>query len=201
MNSDLTVLIRKSFTLILLALIVASGCNSSEESAKTERQFLSIGTAPPGGAFFPVGSAIAQTVSANRGELTWQISAEATKGTQENIRRLSSGELDFAMANSAISYFAVRGESGWEKQYSIRTVMTLYPNVALFIAPKSSGVKTIADLKGERVTVGVAGAGFEFFVRPILQAHGVTYDDFKPLYNTQTGAVDMLADGSAVAAF
>ena len=201
MNSDLTVLTRKSFTLILLALIIASGCSSSEESAKTERHFLSIGTAPPGGAFFPVGSAIAQTVSNNRGELTWQVSAEATKGTQENIRRLSSGELDFAMANAAISYFAVRGESGWEKQYSIRTVMTLDPNVALFIAPKSSGVKTIADLKGKRVTVGVAGAGFEFFIRPILQAHGVTYDDFKPLYNTQTGAVDMLADGSAAAAF
>ncbi len=60
MNLDLTVITRKSFTLILLALIVASGCNSSEESAKTERQFLSIGTAPPGGAFFPVGSAIAK---------------------------------------------------------------------------------------------------------------------------------------------
>ena len=201
MKSDLTILIRKSFTLILLAFIVVSGCSSSEESAKTERQFLSIGTAPPGGAFFPVGSAIAQVVSANRGELSWQVSAEATKGTQENIRRLASGELDFAMANAAISYFAVRGESGWEKQYSIRTVMTLGPNIAFFITPKSSGVKKIADLKGKRVTVGVAGAGFEFFVRPILQAHGVTYDDFKPLYNTQTGAVDMLADGSAAAAF
>ncbi|TDI94044.1 MAG: TAXI family TRAP transporter solute-binding subunit, partial [Caldithrix sp.] len=79
--------------------------------------------------------------------------------------------------------------------------MTLYPNVALFIAPKSSGVKKIADFKGKRITVGVAGAGFEFFVQPILQAHGVTYDDFKPLYNTQAGAVDMLADGSAAAAF
>jgi len=201
MNSGLNVLAPKPFTLILLAFIIASGCSSSGDSAKTERQFLSIGTAPPGGAFFPVGSAIAQVVSANRGKLTWQISAEATKGTQENIRRLASGELDFAMANAAISYFAVRGESGWEKQYSIRTVMTLAPNVALFITRKSSGVKKIADLKGKRVTVGVAGAGFEFFVRPILQAHGVTYDDFTPLYNTQAGAVDMLADGSAAAAF
>ncbi len=201
MNSGLKLLTGKSFALILLVFIGASGCSSSEDNIKAERRFLSIGTAPPGGAFFPVGSAIAQVVSANKGELSWQVSAEATKGTKENIRRLASGELDFAMANSAISYFAVRGESGWEKQYSIRTVMTLYPNVALFIAPKSSGVKKIADFKGKRITVGVAGAGFEFFVQPILQAHGVTYDDFKPLYNTQAGAVDMLADGSAAAAF
>ena len=119
MKFILSFLTRKPFTLILLAFIGFSGCGSSEESDKTERQFLSIGTAPPGGAFFPVGSAIAQAVSNNRGELPWQVSAEATKGTQENIRRLSSGELDFAMANSAISYFAVRGEDGWEKKYSI----------------------------------------------------------------------------------
>ena len=61
--------------------------------------------------------------------------------------------------------------------------------------------KELTDLNGKRVVVGVAGAGFEFFVRPLLAAHGVTYDDFTPLYNTQAGSVDMLADGSASAAF
>jgi TRAP transporter TAXI family solute receptor len=49
--------------------------------------------------------------------------------------------------------------------------------------------------------VGPAGAGFEYFVGPILEAHGVRYADFSPLNNTQAGAVDMLADGSADAAF
>ena len=38
-------------------------------------------------------------------------------------------------------------------------------------------------------------------MRPLLAAHGVTYDDFSPLYNTQAGAVDLLSDGSAAAAF
>jgi len=83
----------------------------------------------------------------------------------------------------------------------MRTIMTLAPNVALFISPAGSGVKDLAGLKGKRVVVGPAGAGFEFFLRPILAAHGVTYDDFKPLHNTQAGAVDMLADGAAAAAF
>ena len=48
------------------------------------------------------------------------MTAEATKGTQENIRRLASGELDFAMANAAISYFAVRGEDGWDRPMAVR---------------------------------------------------------------------------------
>ena len=168
---------------------------------KGKRQFFSVGTAPPGGAFFVVGGAIAQVVSDNIGDLNWEVTAEATKGTQENIRRLARGELEFALANAAISYFAIRGEGAWKREQPIRAVMTLAPNVALFIAPKSSDVKRLADLKGKRVVVGPAGAGFEYFLKPILDAHGVTYADFTPLNNTQAGAVNMLADGSAAAAF
>jgi TRAP transporter TAXI family solute receptor len=39
------------------------------------------------------------------------------------------------------------------------------------------------------------------FVGPLLKGHGLTYDDFSPLNNTQSGAVDLLADGNADAAF
>mgnify|MGYP002630988917 CR=1 FL=1 len=176
------------------------GVLSCSGGSDTSPRFLSVGTAPPGGAFFVVGGAIAQVVD-QHSEAGWQVSSEATKGTQENIRRLAKDELDFALANAAISYFAVRGEGNWDGKQAIRTVMTLAPNVALFIAPKSSDVKLLADLKGKRVVVGPAGAGFDYFLKPILAAHGVNYDDFSPLNNTQAGSVDMLADGSAAAAF
>ncbi len=119
-----------------------------------------------------------------------------------NATCLDAGELDLALANSAISYFAVRGEGGWEKEYPIRSVMTLAPNVALFLTREGSGIESIADLKGHRVVVGPAGAGFEFFLKPILGAHGVTYEDFTALpAGTQASTVDNLADGSADAVF
>lgn len=186
--------------LVIIGLIVSLSFAASNASGQ-KRKFLSVGTAPPGGAFFVVGGAIAQVVSQHTGDMNWEVSAEATKGTQENIRRLAKSELEFALANAAISYFAVRGEGAWKGEQPIRAVMTLAPNVALFITPQSSGVKTLADLKGKRVVVGPAGAGFEYFLEPILGAHGVSYQDFTPLNNTQAGAVDMLADGSAAAAF
>jgi TRAP transporter TAXI family solute receptor len=186
--------------LVIVGLIVSLSFAASNASAQ-KRQFLSVGTAPPGGAFFVVGGAIAQVVSNHTGDLNWEVSAEATKGTQENIRRLAKSELEFALANAAISYFAVRGEGAWKGEQPIRVVMTLAPNVALFITPQSSGVKRLSDLKGKRAVVGPAGAGFEYFLEPILAAHGVSYQDFSPLHNTQAGAVDMLADGSAAAAF
>jgi len=179
----------------------ASDDGAENKTSSSGRQFLSVGTAPPGGAFFVVGSAIAEVVGAHTTSEGWHVSAEATKGTQENLRRLDKGELDFALANAAITYFAVRGEGKWEKKYPIRSVMTLAPNVALFITPKSSGIKSIADLKGRRVVMGPAGAGFEYFIEPILKAHGVTYADLSALHDTQAGAVALLADGSADAAF
>ena len=186
--------------LVIIGLIVPLGLVTSNANAQ-KRKFLSVGTAPPGGAFFVVGGAIAQVVSNHTEDMNWEVSAEATKGTQENIRRLAKSELEFALANAAISYFAVRGEGAWKGEQPIQVVMTLAPNVALFITPQSSGVKTLSDLRGKRVVVGPAGAGFEYFLQPILGAHDVTYEDFTPLHNTQAGAVDMLADGSAAAAF
>lgn len=198
---------RRHWILVLpiLAGLVFAGCagesgSSDAGSDEPERRFLSLGTAPPGGAFFVVGGALAEVLHAEHE--SWRVTAEATKGTQENLRRLDAGELDLALANSAITYFAVRGEEGWEKEYPIRTVMTLAPNVALFLSQEGSGIETIADLKGHRVVVGPAGAGFEYFLKPILGAHGVTYDDFTALpAGTQASTVDNLADGSADAVF
>ena len=194
---------------LILSLLVL-GCSKKSEpggegadsgAGRAERRFLSIGTAPPGGAFFVVGSAIGEVIEAHNKTLGWRVSTEATKGTQENLRRLDRGEMDLALANAAISFFAVRGQEKWEKEYPIRTVMTLAPNIAFFITPKSSGIKSIADLKDRRVVVGPAGAGFEHFIKPILAAHGISYDDMTPLNDTQGSAVGLLADGSADAAF
>lgn len=182
---------------IIVVIVTITGCTNETR----QRLFLSVGTAPPGGAFFVVGGAIAQVVADHSVEKGWQVTAEATKGSQENIRRLDRGELDFALANSAITFFALKGHGSWKKRYSMRAVMTLAANVALFVTPQKSNIMSIADLKGHRVVVGPAGAGFEFFLRPILTAHGISYKDFTPLHSSQTGAVELLADGTAAAAF
>ena len=179
-----------------LALSAACGGSGS-----TERAFINIGTAPAGGAFFVVGGALAEVLGGATGDRGWQVNAEATSGSQENIRRLVQGELTLALSNAAITYFAVRGSEGFDRAYPVQSVMTLAPNVALFIARAGTGVTRLADLRGQRVVIGPAGAGFEHFVQPILQEHGLGYSDFTPLNATQAASVDMLADGSAAAVF
>ncbi len=192
---------RRPFLLVLCftAVLVLGACSSGDGDGTSRPRLMSIGTAPQGGTFFIIGSAIAEVLSAHDPGL--QFTAEATKGSQENIRRLVKGEIEVALANSAITYFASRGEAGWDRAYPVSAVMTLAPNVAMFIAPEGGNVRRMADLAGKRVVVGPAGAGFEFFLKPILEAHGVTYDDFSPLYASQFDSVALLSDGSAAAVF
>lgn len=184
---------------LIFSLSFGIGCDNA-----SKRRFISIGTGTERGAFFAVGGAIAAAVSRNMANKNWNVTAESTKGTQENIRRLLVSEdsrLEFALANAAISYFAVRGEGAWETEQPIRSVVTLAPNVALFVTQKSSGIRSMADLKGKRVVVGPAGAGFKYFLEPILAEHGITYEDFTPVNGTYGDAVTMLTNNSVDAAF
>ncbi len=182
----------------LLSLSLLVGCGGSGE----RQEFVNIGTAPAAGSFHPIGQAMASELNANMPEGTnWKVQAKGTKGSQENIRLLDKGELQLALSNASISYFAARGESGWEKAYPIRAVMTLVPNVAMFLTRADSNIKTMADLKGKNVVIGPPGAGFEQFVGPILEAHGLTFDDFTAKNLGQGDAVSALGDGTADAAF
>jgi TRAP transporter TAXI family solute receptor len=170
------------------------------------RQYVTLGTAPIGGAFRPVGDAISAVLNEHQGAISWKVEPRGTKGSQQNIRELDSDVLQLAMSNSAISYYAVRGEDVWDKSYDLRAVVTLAPNVGLFITKEDSGIQTIGDLKGKRVVVGPGGAGFHMFLGPLLTAHGVTYEeggqsDFTPLNGTYSDAVQLLGDGNADAAF
>lgn len=187
-------------TLVVVLALVVSGCGTGPEGRQT---FVSMGTAPVGGTFPVVGGAMAEVLNEFGTDHNWKVQIKGSKGSQANIRRLASGQFELGMSNSAISFFAYRGESSWktEKKYDIRAVFTLAPLVAQFITKQDSGIETIDQLKGKRVVIGPAGAGFEMFVRPILEEHGVAWDSFTPLFQPQGVAVDLLNDGQADAIF
>ncbi|MEQ9411503.1 MAG: TAXI family TRAP transporter solute-binding subunit [Fuerstiella sp.] len=200
---------RISFAALTVCVcFISAGCDSNPDgngSGGSEtgggRQFVTVGTAPDGGAFAPVGNAIANVVEDNKGDLDWRVSPQGTKGTQENIRKLEAGEMEFAMSNAGIAYAAVKGVGAWGRPFEVRSVATLAPNVGVFVTTKGSGITTIADLKGRRVVLGPAGAGFDYFLKPLLAAHGISYDDVTVLNGTYFTASDMIADGKADAAF
>jgi hypothetical protein len=161
---------------------------------------IKIASGSVGGAYFPMGNAIAQVLSTKLpGVLA---TGEASGGSAQNIRMLDGRQIDFALSNASITFPAIRGGSdGFDKPYPVRAVMTLHASVNLFVALASSGIRTIADMRGRRVSVGPAGGGWDAYTKPILAAHGLTFADFTPVYEGQSSAVDMLTDKNVDAIF
>lgn len=180
-------------------LMLGVGCNRGDDAGGA-RQYINVGTAPVGGTFYTVGGAICEVVNNGSDDLNWRVSAESTGGSMENIRLLTGERMQFAMSNSSITYFALRGEGDWSEAHRVRTVMTLFPNIAMFVTAADSGIERVADLKGKRVYIGPEGAGFEYFVEPILAAHGLSLADIDARYGSQQNAVDLLGDGAVSAA-
>jgi TRAP transporter TAXI family solute receptor len=198
--------------LVGLAALALNGCggeggggNAGGGAGSGRTQYVNLGTAPTGGAFAPVGNAIASVLNENKGENKWKVGAKGTSGSQENIRMLDKGELSLGMSNSAISYYAAKGENGWDKPYDVRTVVTLAPNVGIFVTKEGSGINSLADLAEKRICVGPGGAGFEMFLGPLMTAHGVEYtaeqENFTAINANYSESVSQLADGNADAAF
>ena len=190
-----------AFMLMATSLLLVSGCKKGDGDGSGKKAFLNIGTAPEGGAFKPVGDSLSAVLNENKGENNWKVTSKISKGSQENIRLLESGEYQLGMSNSAITHFAYEGKGSWDKKYNVRAVVTLAPNVAMFVTKADSGIKTIADLKGKKVVCGPEGAGFEMFLEPILKAHGISFADFDKKNNKPNGAVESLTDGQVDAAF
>ena len=177
----------------------SAGPAEGVESGASE---LTIGSTPSESTYSSVGSALGQLLNQNPGDNAWKITNPTTKGTRQNIVFLQRGDLDFGMANAAITYFAVRGKASWDdEKYDVKSVVTMTPNVAQFVTTTASGVTTISDLKGKRVFVGPDGSGAEMFLPPILEAHGLQISDITLVHGRFSEAVRLLGDKSIDAAF
>jgi TRAP transporter TAXI family solute receptor len=192
---------------LIVAVIGSGSCAGTEDAtsvadagAARMPPRIKIASANVGGSYFPMGNAIAQVLSTKVPGLL--ATDEASGGSSQNIRMLDGRQIDFGLSNASITFPAILGGSdGFDKPYPVRAVMTLHSSVNLFIALKKSGIRTIADMKGKRVSIGPAGGGWDAYTKPILAAHGLTFDDFTPVYEGQSSAVDMLTDGNVDAIF
>ena len=163
------------------------------------RVFLSLGTGGTGGIYYPLGGALASRLSiADEGR---QYTAEVSGGSVENINRLATGQIDLAFVLGVTAFQAQDGQGDWEVPVSgLRVLAPLYPNLTHVLVPAGSEAAGIADLAGQRVSVGAAGSGTEQVARHLLAAYGLTYDDIDPQYLSFNESSSALRDGAIDAA-
>jgi hypothetical protein len=185
----------------LVALVSMAACEGRERTTETVDvngtpvpPRLQIATASVGGSYFPVGVAIAQVLTDNLEGVV--ATAENSSGSNQNIRLLDSNQIHMGMANAAITFPAVRGGGEFEKAFPVQAAISLQSSVAVIVALEGSGIAALRDLVGKRVATGPAGGGWEYFVEPILAGHGVTWDQFQQIYESQANAMELLKDGA-----
>jgi TRAP transporter TAXI family solute receptor len=105
---------------------------------------------------------------------------QATKASVENLVLLQQGrgELAFTLGDSLKAAWDGDEEAGFKSRLDrLRLIGAIYPNYIQIVATADSNIKTLADLKGKRLSVGAPKSGTELNSRAILAAAGLSYKD------------------------
>lgn len=189
---------------VVMSAALLTGCGGGggdQASSGGGKTFLNIGTGGTAGTYYPIGGAIAEILNNKIDGMN--ASAQSTGATVANINMLKDGSVDMAIVQNDITYYAVNGTEMFKdkKVTNLKGIASLYPETCQFVTLDSTGIKTIADLKGKRVAVGAAGSGAEANARQILEAYGITYDDIQVQYLSFGEGASALKDGNVDAAF
>ena len=164
-----------------LALGLAVFAGSFSAAAAADQKFISIGTGGVTGVYYPTGGAICRLVNKNRKEHGIRCSVESTGGSVYNINTVRAGELEFGVAQSDWQYHAFNGTSKFQEQGPFekeRAVFSVHPEPFTLIVRKDTGIKSFEDLKGKKVNVGNPGSGQRATTEVVMDAFGMTMDDF-----------------------
>lgn len=168
--------------------------------AERAKEFITVGTGPTSGIYFPIGGAFATALK----EYGYQTSAEATNATGQNIQNILNGDCEIAIAmQDAVmqAYTGTGAYEGKEPATGLKALMRLWPNYVQLVTTADTGIKSVEDLRGKRVGVGAANSGVEINARMILNAYGITYDDITPDYLAYGEAIDNMKNGQCDAVF
>ena len=160
-----------------LAALAAAILALAPLSARAE-DFINVLTGGTSGVYYPMGVALSKIytdkIPGSRP------SVQATKGSVENLILLQAGkgEIAFTLGDALALGWAGDAEAGFKaKLDKLRGVAAVYPNYIQVVASKESGIKTLADLKGKRLSVGAPKSGTELNARAVLTAAGLKYTD------------------------
>jgi len=159
--------------------------------AMAQQTFINVLTGGQSGVYYPLGVSLAQIYGKSIPNA--RATAQVTKASAENLNLLQAGrgEIAFTLGDALSDAWKGDADAGFAKKLDkLRGISATYNNIIQIVANADSGIKTLADLKGKRLSVGAARSGTELNARAILKAAGLTYQDL--------GKVEYLPFGESV---
>ena len=161
-------------TAAILAVTVSAGL-AFAGIVHAQQKTMSIGTGGTGGVYYPLGGAVANVLSKNLPNV--QATAEVTGGSVDNLKLIGAGksELGFTMADAALD--ALKGEDKFKSgKVPLQALLVVYPNRMHVVTVEGTGIETMADLKGKRVSTGSPGSATEVMAFRVIEAAGLDKD-------------------------
>lgn len=205
---------KKQFNLLMLlsilALMILAACGSDsgsgskdtgDDSESTEKpKFLSLLTGGTQGTYYALGGTFADLITTDTGIKT---TAEVSQASAANMTALQEGKGEIAFVQTDIAYYATEGKLMFDgnKIDTISALGALYPETVQLVTTEASGIKTYADLKGKKVSVGAPGSGTYANAEQLLEINGLTMDDIKAQNLDFGESTDGLQSGQINAAF
>jgi TRAP transporter TAXI family solute receptor len=160
------------------SLLAAAAALTASTAAFAAPTFINILTGGTSGVYYPIGVGLSQLYST--GIDGAKTSVQATKASVENLNLLQSGrgELALALGDSVADAWNGVEDAGFKAPLKkLRAIAGTYPNYIQIVANKESGINSLADLKGKRISVGAPKSGTELNARAIFAAAGLSYED------------------------
>jgi TRAP transporter TAXI family solute receptor len=195
-----------SFAVSRRTFVIGSALLAAVPRAFAQQAFFRIGTGGTSGTYYPIGGLIANSISATgaSGVEGLVATANSSNGSVANINAIQSGASESGFSQSDVAYWAYSGTGLFEgkgKIEDLRLLATLYPETLHVVARADAGIKSIADLKGKRLSLDEPGSGTIVDARIVLDAFGITEKDITPEYLKPGPSGEKMRDGGLDAYF
>lgn len=161
---------------------------------------MTMGTGGTAGTYYAYGGILGNQIKTSAG-IT--VNVVSTDGSKANILGIHAGNYQLATVQSDVMAYAAAGTRSFEAEGaldSFRVIGGLYAE-ALQLVTMDPEIKSVADLKGKKVSIGAAGSGVYFNAMDVLAAAGLTEADIIPQYQSFGDSADALKDRKIDAAF
>ena len=198
----LFILKRRAFDLKkVLGVFLAVGLLLVAGSAvAADKTFLSIATGGVAGTYYPLGGGLAQVMNKHVPDV--EVTAETGNASAANINLIAGHEVSMALVQNDVSYLAAKGEKPFNKPVeNLRMIASLYPEHMQCITVKDSGIKSLMEIKGKRVSVGAPGSGVAGSLSSIFSVAGLKYSDMNADFLDFANTAERIQDGQLDAGF
>ncbi|MFY0780875.1 TAXI family TRAP transporter solute-binding subunit [Peribacillus simplex] len=171
----------KCFILVIILTVtsIITACGDSKTGGSgSGNQNLSLLTGGTGGTYYPLGGQIGKIIS---DKTKANITPQTSGASAENMETLRVGEAEIAFSQTDIAAYALEGKEMFDGKPidNILAISSLYPETVQIVTTAKSGIKSVEDLKGKKVSVGAPGSGAYINAMQILEIHGLSEKDIK----------------------